>query len=139
MTRKYIFYFLSTFLLVNIGSAQQQEVLLKTVAVEGNTLTPETMIRYTSGLNPGESIKPGDFSRAVKKLWQLGLFEDIQVRLDEEALDGVDITIVVVENHVLGQVKFEGNKKIKDDKLDEELAIKSGQRIRPHLITESIH
>jgi len=138
VTRKYIYYFLFTFLLVNIGSAQQQEVLLKTVAVEGNTLTPETMIRYTSGLNPGENIKPGDFSRAVKKLWQLGLFEDIQVRLDEEALDGIDITIVVVENHVLGQVKFKGNKKIKDDKLDEELAIKSGQRIRPHLITESI-
>ena len=47
-------------------------------------------------------------------------------------------TIVVKENHVLGQVKFKGNKKLKDDKLEEELDIKSGQRIRPNLITESI-
>lgn len=138
MIREILLYLLLTFLLVNIGFAQQRETMLKTVNVEGNTLTPETMIRYTSGLNPGEKIKPGDFSRAVKKLWQLGLFEDIQIRLDEETPDGIAVTVVVVENHVLGQVKFKGNKKLKDDKLKEEIGIKSGQRIRPNLITESI-
>ena len=125
-------------LVCNVSLAQQREVVLKAVHVEGNTLTPETMIRYTTGLNAGENIKPGDFSRAVNRLWQLGLFEDIQIRLDRESPDGVDVTIVVVENHVLGNVIFKGNKKIKESKFDEELHIKSGQRIRPHLLTESI-
>ncbi len=137
MTRNGLFILLMLSILT-VGSSQQQDIILKKVEIEGNTLTPETMIRYTSGLNAGNTIKPGDFSRAVKKLWQLGLFEDIQIRLDNEASDGVELTIVVQENPVLGQIMYKGNKKIKDDKFDEELELKPGQRIRPHLISESI-
>jgi outer membrane protein insertion porin family len=53
------------------------------------------MIRYTAGLQEGENIAPGDFSRAVKRLWQLGLFNDIQIRMDEESEEGLSLTIVV--------------------------------------------
>lgn len=120
-----------------VSGQQAQKATLKAVQVEGNTLTTETMIRYTSGLTPGTEINPGDFSRAVKKLWQLGLFEDIQIRLDDETPDAIVITIVVKENPVLGKVVFKGNKKIKKDKLLEEVDIKTNQRIRPHLISET--
>lgn len=118
--------------------AQQGDIKLLEFKIEGNNLTSETMIRYTAGLREGENIAPGDFSRAVKRLWQLGLFSDIQIRMDDETDDGLILTIVVKENFILGEVRYEGNKKIKEKKFNEELELRSGMRIRPNLMNETI-
>ncbi len=118
--------------------AQQGDIKLLEFKIEGNNLTSETMIRYTAGLREGENIAPGDFSRAVKRLWQLGLFSDIQIRMDDETDDGLILTIVVKENFILGKVRYEGNKKIKEKKFNEELELRSGMRIRPNLMNETI-
>ena len=132
---KYILFML---LIGNSLYAQQEEIRLREINIEGNDLTSETMVRYTAGLREGENIAPGDFSRAVKRLWQLGLFNDIQIRIDEESDEGLVLTIVLKENYILGEIRYEGNKKIKDKKFDEELALRSGMRIRPNLINETI-
>ena len=118
--------------------AQQGDIKLLEFKIEGNNLTSETMVRYTAGLREGENIAPGDFSRAVKRLWQLGLFSDIQIRMDDETDDGLILTIVVKENFILGKVRYEGNKKIKEKKFNEELELRSGMRIRPNLMNETI-
>jgi len=125
-------------LLVTFLFAQQGDIKLLEFKIEGNNLTSETMIRYTAGLREGENIAPGDFSRAVKRLWQLGLFSDIQIRMDDETDDGLILTIVVKENFILGEVRYEGNKKIKEKKFNEELELRSGMRIRPNLMNETI-
>ena len=91
----------------NCLCAQQEELKLREINIEGNNLTSETMIRYTAGLREGENIAPGDFSRAVKRLWQLGLFSDIQIRMNDESEDGLVLTIVVEENFILGEVHYE--------------------------------
>ncbi|HJM70546.1 MAG TPA: outer membrane protein assembly factor BamA [Candidatus Marinimicrobia bacterium] len=138
MLRKHMKYFLFLLLAVYSLYAQQEELQLHKLNIEGNNLTSESMIRYTAGLREGENIAPGDFSRAVKRLWQLGLFNDIQIRMDKESEDGLTLTIVVSENYILGEIRFEGNKKIKDKKFDEELSLRSGMRIRPNLTNETI-
>jgi outer membrane protein insertion porin family len=132
-------FLLACWLMTLLPAQAPQEVKLLGVKVEGNTLTTANMIRYTAGLQTGLTIKPGDFSRSVKRLWQLGLFRDIQIRLDRETPEGITITIVVEENPILGKVRFKGNKKLKDSKLEEALDLKAGQRIKPHLLTEAIH
>ena len=102
MLRKHMKYFLFLLLAVYSLYAQQEELQLHKLNIEGNNLTSESMIRYTAGLREGENIAPGDFSRAVKRLWQLGLFNDIQIRMDKESEDGLTLTIVVSENYILG-------------------------------------
>ena len=114
------------------------EIKILNVAVEGNTVTTDRMIQYTSALKAGNTINPGDFSKAVKRLWNLGMFEDIQIRLDEESEEGVKITIVVKESPILGKISFNGNKKIKDSVLEEKLILVSGQRIKPNTVHEKI-
>ena len=69
---------------------------------------------------------------------QLWLFNDIQIRIDEESEEGLVLTIVLKENYILGEIRYEGNKKIKDKKFDEEINLRSGMRIRPNLINETI-
>ena len=116
----------------------QQEVTLLGVDVDGNKLASETMIRYTAGLRQNEVINVADFSRAVKRLWQLGLFEDVQIKIDKETNDGFFITIQVQETPILGTVRYKGNKKLKDKQLQDELEFYLGQRIKPHVLVESI-
>ena len=121
-----------------IQISAQQEVTLLGVEVDGNKLASETMIRYTAGLRQNEVINVADFSRAVKRLWQLGLFEDVQINIDQETSDGFFITIHVQETSILGTVRYKGNKKLKDKQLQDELELYRGQRIKPHVLVESI-
>ena len=108
------------------------QINLAKVDVVGNTITSENTIIFTSGLREGTMVNPTDFPRAIKRLWQLGLFQDIQLQYENETNDGLFLKIKVKENYVLGDIKYEGNKKIKDTKLDEELGLIQGQRIKPN-------
>ncbi|GIT57936.1 MAG: hypothetical protein Ct9H300mP18_13650 [Candidatus Neomarinimicrobiota bacterium] len=106
--------FIIAILFINIDAYAQQDVNLLGVEVEGNALAAETMIRYTSGLRQNELINVTDFSRAVKRLWQLGLFKDFQIVIDKETAEGLFITILVEENPILGSIIYNGNKRLKD-------------------------
>ena len=121
-----------------IQISAQQEITLLGVDVDGYKLASEPMIRYTAGLRQNEVINVTDFSRAVKRLWQLGLFEDVQIKIDKETPDGFFITIQVQETPILGTVHYKGNKKLKDKQLQDELEFYFGQRIKPHVLVESI-
>ena len=113
-------------------SQQSQEIKLSNVKIEGNIIASSNTILFTSGLREGLTINATEFQRAIKRLWNLGLFEDIQIRYDEEDSDGLSITIIVKENPILGEIYFDGNKKIKDKKFQDEIDLIKGQRIRPN-------
>ena len=117
---------------------QSPELTLLDVNVEGNEITSASVIRYTSGLSKDATISGTEFPRAVKRLWQLGVFNDVQIRLDEETPAGVKITILVEENYILGNVHYDNNKKISDKKFKEELSLTYGQRIQPATISKAI-
>jgi outer membrane protein insertion porin family len=114
------------------SQGSQPDIHLVDVQVEGNILTSENTIIFTAGLRKGQEVSPTEFPRAIKRLWQLGLFQDIQIRYDSETEEGLSLTIIVKENLILGSLIFEGNQKIKDRKLDDELNLSSGQRIKPN-------
>ncbi len=134
MKRLLAVYLTGAYLFTALLAQVPEQITLLGVEVEGNRLTSDTMIRYTAGLQPGETINTGDFSRAVKRLWQLGLFKNVQIHLDKESSESVFITILVEENPILGSVKYKGNKKLKDKKFEEEVNLRTGQRITPGLI-----
>ena len=129
MKNIFILFILTCFV---FGQAPQPDIHLVNVQVEGNVLTSENTIIFTAGLRMGQDVSPTEFPRAIKRLWQLGLFQDIQIRYDDETEEGLSLTIVVKENLILGSLKFEGNQKIKDSKLEDELSLSSGQRIKPN-------
>ena len=130
---KKIFYLITFSCLV---LCQNQEITISKVSVEGNILSSENTILFTSGLRKGIKVNNTEFQRAVKRLWNLGLFEDVQLRLENSLLDSLSITIVVKENPILSDLLFEGNRKIKSKKIIEELDFVKGQRIRINTLHE---
>ncbi len=125
-------------LLSILFSQTSQNFILKDVKVEGNVVSSANTIIFTSGLRKGLNITAAEFPRAIKRLWQLGLFDDVQIRYDDERNNEISITIVVTESSVIGEVSYVGNRKIKDSKFVEELEISSGQRIKPNMLYQKI-
>ena len=117
-------------LLINTIFAQsQQEIKLKGIEVAGNTLTNSDVIIFTSGLKEGNVLKAGDFSRGVQQLWKSGLFNDIQIYVNDESEEGISITIAVVEAPVLGEIIIIGDKKVSKTKIEKAIGLRTGQRI----------
>lgn len=114
-----------------------QEISLKEISVEGNTITNTDLIIFTAGLKEGHKIQAGDFSRAIKQLWKSGLFEDVQVNIEEESEEDISIIIAVVEAPALGEIIIKGDKKLSKTKIKEKISLISGQRIRDFQITEA--
>tara|TARA_Y100001970_G_scaffold291017_1_gene426712 strand:+ start:1341 stop:3755 length:2415 start_codon:yes stop_codon:yes gene_type:complete len=113
-----------------------EEIQIGKVRVEGNKTTSENTIIFTAGLRSGETVTLADFPRAIKRLWQLGLFQNIQIHYDNEDQGELDLVIKVEENYILGEIQFKGNKKIKKRKFEDEIDITKGQRIQPNTLTE---
>jgi len=129
--KKYFLLVIITVYQIVIAQNVNQISLVK-VDVVGNTITSENTIIFTSGLREGTMVNPTDFPRAIKRLWQLGLFQDVQLQFEDETDNGLSLKIKVKENYILGNIKYEGNKKIKDSKFEEELGLTRGQRIKPN-------
>ena len=126
----------SIYLFTLLFPQSTQDFVLKDVNVEGNVVSSANTIIFTSGLRKGLTVSASEFPRAIKRLWQLGLFDDVQIRYDDEYNNEVSITLIVTESSVVGEVVFEGNRKIKDSKFIEELEITTGQRIKPNMLHE---
>ena len=123
---------------VLLFSQSQQSFILNKINIEGNSSTSNNMVLYTAGIQEGQKVSADDFRRSIKRLWQLGVFDDVQIYFDGESDKGIAITIEVSESPALDQVIFIGNKKIKEKKLIEELEFQKGMRIKPSFISSSI-
>ena len=114
-----------------------ESIKINNIKTRGNIITSDNTILFTAGLKEGQVVSPVDFPRAIKRLWKLGLFQDIQIELEEETNAGLDIIIFVSENYVLNKIQFSGNKKLKDSKIIEELSLSEGQRIKINTLNKT--
>lgn len=84
-----------------LQQAQQPQEVSKIlgISVEGNALADPAAIIANSGLRVGDDITiPGDqISQAMRKLWSLRIFDDIQVAVDRKMGNGVYLVIRVKE------------------------------------------
>lgn len=108
-----------------------QEVTLYRVNVEGNATTSDKMIKYSAGLRDGTQIQRSDISTALTRLWDLGLFDDVNIVLNNDSEYGVEITIQVEESPTLNNILFEGIS-VRESRFTEKIDLKIGQRIRPN-------
>ena len=120
-----------------IQYAQNRTVRVLGVSVEGNKTTDANMVRLSSGLNTGTEVTADGLQDAIRQLWRLDLFNDIQILVDRQLAEGVYLTIKVEEYPRLESVELSGNKKIKKDDIDEMLNFYSGQAISPTTLSRS--
>ena len=107
--------------------SQSDEIRIMDITVEGNQRLTAQDVQRNARLYKGMTIKGPEIQQAIKRLWNLKRFGNIQIMIDDETDEGIYLRIVVEENPTLGEVEFEGNKKKSTRTLNEELELNTGQ------------
>ncbi|HWK34644.1 outer membrane protein assembly factor BamA [Sphingomonas sp.] len=97
--------------------------IVRSLRVEGSQrVEPETVLSYTR-LRVGEPYTNEVLDQAIKDLLASDLLADVQI---DGAVTG-DIIIKIRENPIINRVVLEGNKRLKNDKIEKELKLKPRQ------------
>jgi len=96
-----------------------QTRMIRSLAVAGaQRLEPETVRSYVK-LRVGETYTTEQLDQAIKDLYATQLFADVQILGAETG----DIVLQVRENPVINRIVFEGNKRLKEDKIRPEVKL----------------
>ncbi len=115
--------------------AQSGKIRLMGLTMEGNKTTDQGLIQANSGLIVGSEVTGDNIQQAIKNIWNLGLFSDVQILLENEVPEGAFLKIVVTEYPRLEKIEVSGNKKLKRDEIEKVLDFYPGQILRPDQIT----
>lgn len=111
------------------------------MVIGADNLNNSTLITI-SGLTVGDKIKiPGDnFSIAITKLWNEGLFSDVNITIDKIVDNIVFLNINLEENSRLSKFKFKGKISKSDiTTLKEDLKLMRGKILTQNIINNSIN
>ena len=93
---------------------------IEEVRIEGTQrVEPETVRSYMQ-IGPGDKFESERLDQSLKSLFATGLFSDVTLRREGNAL-----IVHVVENPVINRVAFEGNSKLSDETLNNEVQLKT--------------
>ena len=133
-----IFKFLLTvYFSVNLFS-QNEEIRIMDITVEGNQRLSDQDVQRNARLYKGMTIQGPEIQQAIKRLWHLKRFGNIQIMMDDETEEGINLRIIVKEYPILGEVTFDGNKKKSKRTLNEELELQTGQILSENAVFEAM-
>jgi outer membrane protein insertion porin family len=89
------------------------------IVVQGNRRVEAETIRSYFKVGPGEHLDAAQIDSALKSLYATGLFQDVRI-----SQAGGKIVVTVVEAPVIDRIAFEGNYRLKDEQLKEEIQSK---------------
>lgn len=115
----------------------QNEFEIGGITVSGNQNTDGNAIIAISGLTVGKTIKvPGDdVPKAIKSLWRLRLFTDVQITITKKIGNVVFLNIEVQERPKLSRYSYKSVKKSYHDDLNEEV---DRYLLKGAIVTESV-
>lgn len=116
-----------------LAQAQKVNYKILGLSVVGNKTADASTIIANSGLKVGDEVSiPGDQTNtAIKHLWNLGIFQDIELIIEKKIQDGIFLQIKVTEYPRLEKIIFRGNNEIKEDDLMKKVNIVRGQTLKP--------
>jgi outer membrane protein insertion porin family len=104
--------------------------------IQGNRRIEADAIRAVLGTAEGEPLLPDQIAADVRRIYELGFFQDVQVFSTDVPLGRI-VTFVVSESPIIRQVTVTGNDEISSDDIRERLTITVGSTIDYPLLLEN--
>lgn len=110
------------------------------INVVGNKTADANTIIANMGLKVGDEITiPGDqTNNAIQRLWNLGIFEDVQIIIEKKIDDGIFLQVKIKEYPRLEQFVIRGNDEVSTDNINKKITIVRGQTLKPQEVTRII-
>ena len=104
-----------------LGAPARAETVLTagSIVVEGNRRVEADTVRSYFKVAPGEHLDAAKIDAALKALYGTGLFQDVRI-----SQSGGKLIVTVVEAPVVNKIAFEGNHRLKDEQLLQEIQSK---------------
>jgi outer membrane protein insertion porin family len=103
-----------------VAPATAETVLTaSSIVVEGNRRVETDTVRSYFKVAPGERLDAAKIDAALKALYGTGLFQDVRINQS-----GGKLIVTVVEAPVINKIAFEGNHRLKDEQLLQEIQSK---------------
>jgi len=145
LLKTYLPFILTLLFFVNVQSLKAQlsnpqngeTYTIGGIEVVGETSFSEQTIITYSGLRTGEEVSiPGDkISNAIKKLWNSNLFNNIEIYINRIEGNEVFLEIRLEDLPELNEVKINGIKKGKKEKIITENSLNKGVKVTENLLT----
>jgi len=103
---------------------QVNSLVVHSISIEGNQRIDDAAILGQITVNVGEQMTTEISREQIRKIYDMGFFEDVQVKT-KPALNGIDVIFVVTEKPFTVEIIFDGNKELSKDKLKEIVTLKS--------------
>lgn len=110
-------------LLLTDRTAQADGETITEVVVRGNRRVEASAILSAIGTKAGEALNADRTDADIRAIYKLGQFQDVQVS-SEPVNGGVVLVYAVIEKPIVREVRFDGNKELKQDKLLEGLPVR---------------
>jgi outer membrane protein insertion porin family len=137
--KKLLNIFLLFFILsASVSFAQITRTNLKivSISVQGNRSADANTVIAASGLKVGDEIQiPGDQTlNAIRQLYALDIFSDVQILIDKQVQDGVYLVIKVDEHPRFEQAVFVGNDELSNSDIEGKINFMKGQVLKPQAV-----
>ena len=117
----------------DIGMKLFKREKVVSVEITGNKRIESDAIKMIIKTKPGDIYLSKSLSDDLKAVFAMGYFDDIRIEA-EDTPDGKKIIFKVKEKPTIRVIRFKGNKVFKEDKLKENLTIKTGSILNPFKI-----
>lgn len=102
------------------------------IAVRGISRVTDAEVRAEGGLRPGERLNFQSVQRAIKAIFTLGQFHDVQVVCDLESVPGRTVVAYVVEERaLLGNIDVTGVEKLSARSVRDKVMLLLGRPVDP--------
>lgn len=131
--------------IVSLADAQSRDlptggpppVAIKELTVEGHRRVQEAVILGRVRSTVGAPFNPSQASEDIRSIFNLGFFDDVQLKV-EDFEGGVKVTFVVVERPFVRDVEFVGGSRIGATEMQEKVDLKLGSVYNPVEVQRAI-
>ena len=106
-----------------VAAETASQVPIARIDVQGNQRIESLTIQSYMTIAGGDQFDPGRVDQSLKALFATGLFADVSIRRQGNLL-----VVNVVENPIVNRLAFEGNKRVTDEVLEQEV------QLRPRIV-----